>query len=104
MIDIVSIKNGLDIGINDTQVPKATNILSIQLGSLEYEPDFGIDLKYFLSEGFKFQNESFKAYLVEALANQGINVASVTEIVRSLDSFLSFYLEPEDNTTGLVAR
>lgn len=104
MIDIVSSENGLDLGVLDTQTMKAANILSVQLASLEYAPDLGIDLKYFLSEDFSFQNESFKAYLIEVLANNSINVASVLETIQSLFVTYQFNLSPEDQSTGLIAR
>jgi hypothetical protein len=102
MKDIVSVAN--DIGLFDSDVARAKNILSIQVGSLEYEPDFGIDLEYFLSEDFKFQNESFKAYLVDVLANRGVNVSSVAETLQSLFTELTFNLTSDQNSTGLIAR
>lgn len=102
MIDIVSIGN--DIGIFDTQTSRAANILSIQIGSLEYEPELGIDLKYFLSEDFRFQNDSFRSYLIETLANRGINVASVITLVEDLFSKYEFNLSAEDTNGGLIAR
>jgi hypothetical protein len=104
MIDIVSTEAGLDMGTYDTQTEKAANILSVQLGSLEYAQDLGIDLRYFLSEDFKFQNESFQGYLVEVLANNGINVGSVVELVDSLSSQYTINLTPEETSTGFVAR
>jgi phosphomannomutase len=102
MIDIVSVTT--DIGLFDAQTEKAKNILSVQLGALEYAPDLGVDLRYFLSEDFRFQNESFKAYLVEVLANNGINVASVVDDVEDLFRQYTFNLTPEETSTGLVAR
>jgi phosphomannomutase len=102
MIDIVSV--GTDIGLFDAQTEKAKNILSVQLGALEYAPDLGVDLRYFLSEDFRFQNESFKAYLVEVLANNGINVASVVDDVEDLFRQYTFNLTPEETSSGLVAR
>jgi hypothetical protein len=104
VIDIVSAETGTDMGVLDTQTMKAANILSVQLGALEYAQDLGIDLKYFLSEDFKFQNESFKSYLIEVLANRGINVSSVVETVEALFSQYNFNLSPEETSTGLVAR
>lgn len=104
MIDIVSWESGKDFGVLDTQTPKAANILSVQVGSLEYAPTLGIDLKYFLSPEFAFQNESFKAYCVQVLANNGINVATVSEEVYALFTRLGFNILPEQNTTGLVAK
>ena len=49
MIDIVSSIDGQDIGTFNTQTTRAANILSVQLGTLEYAQDLGIDLKYFFS-------------------------------------------------------
>lgn len=103
MIDIVGADSG-GLEVYDTQVSKAANILSVQLGSLEYAPDLGIDLKYFLSEDLRFQNESFKAYLVERLANRGVNVTSVVETIENLFSEYTFNLSPPETTTGLIAR
>lgn len=102
MTDIINV--GEDIGLYDTQTSKAGNILSVQLGDLEYAPDLGIDLAYFLSEDYSFQNESFKSYLVEVLANNGINVSSVTETIESLFEQYTFNISPEETSTGLVAR
>ena len=104
MIDIVSAEQGLDLGLYDTQTTKAANILSVQLGDLEYAQDLGIDLRYFLSEDFKFQNESFKSYLVEVLANSGINVSSVIDVLQRLHAEYTFNLTPEETSTGMIAR
>lgn len=104
MIDIVSFNDGEDLGVQNTQVPRAANILSVQLGSLEYAQDIGVDLKYFLSQDFKFENESFRAYLIEVLANSGINVSSVTDLVNRLYNQFIFELAPEETDSGLVAR
>ncbi len=104
MIDIVSNAEGTDMGVFDTQTCKAANILSVQLGALEYSPQFGIDLKYFLSEEFRFQNTSFKSYLVEILANNKINVSSVLEVLNSLFGVYTFNISADDKTSGLIAR
>lgn len=104
MIDIISASDGQDLGVFDTQTSKAANILSVQLGALEYAQDLGIDLRYFLREDFRFQNASFRAYLIEVLANNGINVASVVETVENLYRQYTFELSPEETSTSLVAR
>ncbi len=103
MIDIVSITDG-DLGFYDTQVPQAANILSVQLEALEYAPDLGIDLDYFLAEEFRFQNESFKAYLVQRLANYGINVSAVTDTLNSLYRNYTFQIVPTETDGGMIAR
>ena len=103
MIDIVSNETGLDMWVADTQTPRAANLLSIQILTLEYAKDFGIDLKYFLADDFRFQNESFRAYLIERLANWGINVADVIDVAERLHRQYTFDLTPEETSTGLVA-
>ncbi len=102
MIDIVSVGN--DLGLFDTDTARAKNILSVQRGSLEYDPEMGIDLKYFLSPDFTFQNESFKAYLIRVLAGYSINVASVVETVESLSQHYAFNITPTESDDGLIAR
>ena len=101
---IVISGTGNDIRLYDSQVPRATNILSVQLGALEYAQELGIDLKYFLSEDFQFQNESFKSYLVEVLTRNGINVAQVNEVIESLFTSLKFEISPMETGGGLIAR
>ena len=96
MIDIISTTDGLDIGVYDTNTNKAANVLSVQLGALEYAPDLGIDLNYFLSEDFRFQNDSFKSYCVNILAQNGINVTEVLDVTQSLFSDFIF------NFTGIA--
>lgn len=104
MIDIVSAHPGLDLGIYDTQTEVAKNTLSTQIGSLEYAPDLGIDLAFFLSEGLSFQVESFKSYLIQVLAARGINVASLVDEKQNLFETFIFNLAAEETSTGLIAR
>lgn len=91
MLDIVEVKNG-DLNVFDAIVCKAGNVLSIQLGSLEYAPDFGVDLRFFLQSDFQFQNESFKAYLVQRLAESQVNVAKVVDTVNTLSEKYAHYV------------
>ncbi len=76
----------------------------MQVGNLEYEPEFGIDLRYFLSEDFSFQNSAFKSYLIETLVNRGINVESVMETIENLSSTYIFQIGADQAVGGLVAR
>ena len=102
MIDIVGV--GDDLNLADTENFRAANILSVQLGGLEYQPLMGIDLDYFLAEEVQFQTESFKSYCIEVLANFGVNVAQVTQVDNTLFSEFNFELVPKENTTALIAR
>lgn len=104
MIDIVSNETGKDMGLYNTQAPKAGNILSIQVGSLEYAQDFGIDLAYFLDENFKYQNDSFISYLIETLANRGVNVAEILQNNQNLFKELTIKVSPDETSTAMVAR
>lgn len=88
MLDIVESLQGFDLGMADTVVMKAGNVLSIQLGSLEYAPGFGVDQRFFLQDSLQFQNESFKSYLVEMLIQNQINTSEITE---TLETFVSKY-------------
>lgn len=88
----------------DTQTERAANILSVQLGALEYWPEGGIDLKYFLTEKTRFQDASFKAYLIQVLATWGINVTSFGDQFDLLAANYMINISPEENSTGLVTR
>lgn len=90
MIDVVSIENGFDLGVSDSIVPRAANVLSVQLGDLEYAPAFGVDLKFFLDPDLQFQNESFKAYLVQRLTDHHINVSQVLQTFDALFTRYTF--------------
>lgn len=100
MLDIIEVSDGKDLVVMDSAVAKAGNVLSIQLGSLEYAPDFGVDLKYFLQSEFQFQNESFKAYCVQRLAESQINVSQVVELIQTLYAKYTYYVGDQKQSTG----
>lgn len=102
MLDIINIEDGLDLQVGNTAVPKAANVLSIQLGDLEYAPTFGVDLRYFLEAGLQFQNASFKAYLVDRLTQSQVQVSQVLEILETLYSQYTFFVGDNRNLEGLI--
>lgn len=103
MIDIFRIEDGKDLELQDTIVPKAANVLSVQLGSLEYAPDFGVDIDYFLNNSIEFQNESFMAYLVQRMSENMINVGESIEIVQKFMSQFVFGVDAvEENNEGFI--
>ncbi len=105
MMDLLStVTPGLDVGTFDTEVERAGNILSVQLGNLEYAQDLGVDINFFLDPNFKFQNDSFKSYLAHILANFSINVASVVETVETFYIKYTFNLTNQATQSGLIAR
>lgn len=102
MLDIVEFVNPNtgDLGMAITEVSKAGNVVSTQLQSLEYAPNFGVDLKYFLTSEFRFPNASFKSYLIQRLTESQITVTSVIEVVENLFRELSFTVGDSDSDIG----
>jgi len=72
---------------------KAKNILSSQIGSLVYAPEFGIDYDLFFSSDYEIQNETFRAYAVSKLSENGINTQEILQQDSNLDQILNFKLE-----------
>lgn len=93
-----------DVKFFDTQTTRASNILSTQIGSLSYDPAFGIDLDFFLTSPVKFQNAGFRSYCVQILASYGISVQSMDESLDALFVAYGFNLLPAEDTTGFVAQ
>lgn len=109
MIDIVSIRapnesSEIDIQLYDAQSPKAANVLAVQLGSLEYAKTFGVDMEFFLDPDYKYQTESFKAYLIQRLSESLINVNEVIETVDRFTEQLTFYVGDPDQNNGSLIR
>lgn len=102
-LDIVSVNEGQDLGVADAVSPKAANLVSTQVADLEYAPTFGVDLKFFLQPDFQFQNESFKAYLVDRLTQNQINVSEVLEVIESLQRKYTFKVGDANKVEGLIA-
>jgi hypothetical protein len=103
MMDIVEASDGEDLTLFDSVVSKAGNVLSVQLGDLEYAQDFGVDLTYFLTSDFQFQNESFKAYLVQRLTESQVNVSEILDEFETLFRQYTFYVgEIKTNSGGLI--
>lgn len=100
--DIVTI-DGADLGVLQTEAPRAGNLLAVQLGDLEYAPDLGVDKKYFLESEFRIQNESFKAYLVQRLLEQHVNVIDVVDTIETVFHNYGFNIGTSVTTGGFVA-
>lgn len=101
MKDITSISS--DLSVMDAQVSKAANVLQVQIGELEYAPEFGIDLAFFLDEELQFQNESFKSYLIQRLSEHHVNVNQVIEALETFYMQLTFQVgEAETRSGGFI--
>jgi hypothetical protein len=102
MEDIIDFPEGRDFTTADSVVGKARNVLSVQIGSLEYAPDFGVDLKYFLDTQFAIENTSFKAYMIQRLVESGINVSQCIEVIESLYRKYTYYVDDREQGEGLI--
>ena len=97
MLDIVLAEQTKDMRVEDSIAPKAANVISTQLGSLDYAVNFGADLIYFLQSELEFQNQSFRAYLVDRLTQHGVNVVDVLYVIDSLSETYSFEVGSQKN-------
>lgn len=101
MIDF-EIENNMPV-FNDTIVHKAANVMTVQEGSLYYAPNFGIDLKRFFDPDVEIQTETFKAYSIQKLAENGVNVLELGESKEMFESLLNYVVQIQDSK-GLVAQ
>tara|TARA_R110000851_G_scaffold184676_2_gene334032 strand:- start:312 stop:590 length:279 start_codon:yes stop_codon:yes gene_type:complete len=76
----------------DTLIYKARNILSTQIGYLSYAPEFGIDYDLFFNQDYNIQTETFKAYAIAKLAENGMNPLEVLTQDNNLDTILNIQL------------
>jgi hypothetical protein len=103
MIDFVGLNDTEDdFSFIDTDVKRAENILNTQLDTLTYAPDFGIDLEYFLNPDYVFQNEAFRAYLLQRLSESSVNVTSVIDILTTFTENITFNLGQSKQGNGAL--
>ena len=74
MKDIQYDETQKDLVIVSSELPRAANLIDVQLGQLYYQPDWGVDLAYFLNPDYEIQAESFEAYLLQRIGFWGMNV------------------------------
>lgn len=96
------VKYGQDLSIVASDAPRAGNVLSIQLGDLEYAPTFGIDMRYFLESEFAIQTASFKAYTVQRLMESQVNVVSAISEVQTLFERINYGIGNSGTGTELI--
>lgn len=65
-----------DLVLVSSELPRAANLIEVQLGCLYYQPDWGVDLEYFLNPDYEIQSESFEAYLLQRIGFWGMNVVN----------------------------
>lgn len=103
MLKDIVLTTGDDLGVQQTEAPRAGNILATQLTSLEFAQTFGIDLRFFLESEFRIQTETFKAYCVQRLLESRVNVVNVITTVETLFSELTFAVGSSENNGSMIA-
>lgn len=88
-----------DLVFISSEVPRAANLIDVQLGALTYAPDWGVDKDFFLNPDFEIQSASFEAYLLQRMGFWGMNVANFAakqgKFVREM---IFNFAEPENGT------
>jgi|SRR6478609_895232 len=102
MLDISQVPDGKDLVLTETLATKAANVVSIQIGDLEYAPNFGVDFRYFLTSNLEFQNQSFKAYIIQTLSQNQVNVSNAVEVVEALYERIIFSVGDSKVKRGLL--
>jgi hypothetical protein len=72
MLDIKLTVDGEDAKLRDTNLYKAANTADVQLGSLNFAKEFGVDKKFFMDSEFNISSASYASHVMERLAQQGI--------------------------------
>jgi hypothetical protein len=92
MIDIFIDSNGI-LRNAEVSLYKAKNILSTQIGSLAYAPEFGIDYDLFFGDDYEIQTETFKSYAISKLAENGVNPQEILTEKETFEEILNIKLE-----------
>lgn len=85
-----------------SDLPRAANLMDIQLGALTYAPEWGADKAYFLNPDFEIQAECFEAHLLQRMAYWGINVANFAAKQGKFCREMLFNLEAPGSSTTLM--
>lgn len=99
----ILVKIGEDLKFINADVTRAGNILSIQLGDLEYAQTTGIDMRYFLESEFAIQNESFKAYCVQRLMESQVNIVNAYSEIDTLFEKMTFVIGENNLGAELIS-
>jgi hypothetical protein len=91
MIDLIF--SASEISAKDTSLFKAKNILETQIGFLEYAPDFGIDYNLFFGNDLEIQIETYQAYAISKLSENGINPLDLIQQDGKFDTLLNINIE-----------
>lgn len=87
-----------DLEFLESELPRAENLITTQLGQLVYQPGWGVDLAYFLNPDITIQAEAFENYLLQRIGFWGMNVLTFVAKEQTFIRQLIFnFAHPEDN-------
>lgn len=90
--------NDLDFLVSE--LPRAENLITTQLGDLQYQPDWGVDLAYFLDPDYTIQAEAFEAYLLQRIGFWGMNVLNfIAKQQKFIREMIFNFGEPKENNS-----
>lgn len=92
-LDIIFSENKEDFKTENTDIYKADNICSVQLGSLNGGLDIGIDFDQFVRGELEFSIDSFKAHILNQLTILNCRVNRVNIRQNELDGELIIGVE-----------
>lgn len=93
MLDINLKLDGQDAAVQDTNLFKAKNVADVQLGSLNYAQEFGVDKKFFMDSEFNISSATYGAHVMERLAQAGIPASIAIGVASSFADKVSVSVE-----------
>lgn len=87
-----------DLEFVASELPRAENLITTQLGDLVYQPDWGVDLAYFLNPNYTIQAEAFESYLLQRIGFWGMNVLEfIAKQSKFIREMIFNFGEPTEN-------
>lgn len=91
-----------DLEFLSSELPRAENLISTQVGDLYYRQDWGVDLAYFLNPDYTIQAEAFESYLLQRIGYWGMNVINfVAEQGKFIRQMIFNFGEPRESNSLL---
>ena len=89
-----------DLEFFASELPRAENLITTQLGDLFYQTDWGVDLAYFLNPDYTIQAEAFESYLLQKMGFWGMNVLNfIAKQQKFIRQMIFNFGEPKENDT-----
>ena len=87
-----------DLEFVASELLRAENLITTQLGDLVYQPDWGVDLAYFVNPNYTIQAEAFESYLLQRIGFWGMNVLEfIAKQSKFIREMIFNFGEPTEN-------